>query len=216
MVSIIIPAFNIIPDVKLVHESLKGLDYEILVEYDHFGAGKGVMLQRGFKKSKGQRIVWLDADMQIHPKFIKRYIFLDKDVIIGSKFLPESKVSYSLKRRVLSYLGHLVTKVLFRLPFNDTQCGFKIFRRDLLDRPWKMKGFGYDIEVLTVIAKENGLTLQDVPVEVTDRNETSVSLKACFKTLYELLWLKWALTRPDTFLARKINGGAVCKRERQI
>ncbi len=202
MVSIIIPAYDIVPDVKLVKESLKGIDYEILVETDVFGVGKGAMLQRGFRKSKGDRIVWLDADLQIHPKFIKKYLSLDKDVIIGSKFLPDSKVNYSIKRRVLSYLGHLVIKTLFRLPFNDTQCGFKIFRRDLLDHDWKMKGFGYDIEVLTVIAKEDGLTLQDVPIEVTDNEVSSVSLKSCFKTLYELLWLRVALKTPPKKLRR--------------
>ena len=140
--------------------------------------------------------------MQIAPSHIFDYLTYTEDVIIASKFLPESSVSYPLRRRIVSYLSHIVTKVLFRLPFSDTQCGLKVFNRKVLDREWKSKGFGYDIEVLSVIAREDNLTLRELPVTVTEREKSSVSLKSCFKTLYELLWLKVAL-RPSR--------GSVCE-----
>lgn len=193
--SVIIPAYQIYPDLTKVQHALFGIDYEIIVEFDQAGEGKGAMLRRGLKKSSGKRVAWLDADMQINPLYIRLFLHNPADVIIGSKFLPDSEVKYPLKRRLLSTLSRWVLQVLFRFPFRDSQCGFKIFNRELLNHEWKVDGFGHDVEVLHTIAKKDGVTLEEVPVTIVSKGESSVSLKSCFKTLYEVLWLKIHLSR---------------------
>lgn len=190
-VSVIIPAYKIEPDVLLVKEALKGINHEVIVEYDKYGEGKGLMLQRGFKRAVGTRIVWLDADMQIHPKYIVKYLHLKADIVIGSKTHPRFS-----KRWFVSFIGHMIIKLLFGLPFKDTQCGMKIFKRGVLDYDWKIRGFGHDVEVLVIASKRfRNLTVNEVSVDYTKANKSSVTMKSCVRTLMEMIWLKQSLIK---------------------
>jgi glycosyltransferase involved in cell wall biosynthesis/Tfp pilus assembly protein PilF len=117
--------------------------------------GKGMALREASLKAKGDLIVFLDADLELHPRLIKdmldRMKAADADVVLGSKRHPDSKLRYPWRRRILSNLYYLVNKVLFGIPVKDTQTGIKVFKKEVLDRVIPKlieKEYAFDLELI--------------------------------------------------------------------
>ena len=135
--------------------------------------GKGSALVRGAHAALGDLVLFVDADLEVHPRQLTLlYEALCReraDVVIGSKLHPDSKIDYPLKRRILSYGYYGLVRVLFRLPVHDTQTGLKLYRREVLDRivpGLLVKRFAHDLEVLTN-AHRLGYVIVEAPVVVT-------------------------------------------------
>ena len=190
MVSVLIPAYNIEPCVEIVESALKGINHETIVQYDVKGEGKGITLQRAFNRAKGDKIVWIDADMQLHPSYIPTMLKImedtQSDIVITSKRHRESEVNVSTTRRMLSFATYLFIRLLFNLPLTDTQAGLKLFRRETLENKWNLKGFGYDVEVLWN-AHKRGYKITEIPIKITG---SSVNFNSVIKTFREILWLR--------------------------
>jgi cellulose synthase/poly-beta-1,6-N-acetylglucosamine synthase-like glycosyltransferase len=190
MVSVLIPSYKIDPYIEIVESALKGINHEIIVQYDIAGEGKGITLQRAFERAKGDLIVWLDADMQLSPSYIPLMIKIMEDtnsgVVITSKRHRQSEVNVSTTRRLLSYCTHVFIGLLFDLPLTDTQAGLKLFRREILTNQWHLKGFGYDVEVLWS-AYKRGYKITEIPIKITG---SSVNFNSVVKTFKEILWLR--------------------------
>ncbi|HUU26182.1 MAG TPA: glycosyltransferase [archaeon] len=145
-------------------------DSRIKVTSNHHNLGKGWALKTGFKRTSGEVVAFLDADLDIHPSqvglLLERLRSVPVDVVIGSKFHPESKLSYPAGRRFFSFCYYLFIKLLFGLPLKDTQTGIKLYRRSVLEKVFPhvlVKKFAFDIELLT-LAHHNGFKIAEVPV----------------------------------------------------
>ena len=125
-----------------------------VVRYDS-NIGKGFALLQGFKHATGDVVVFIDADLDIHPGQI-RILFdymrvYEADVVIGSKKHPQSEVYYPWHRRITSNVYYIVVKMLFNLPVKDTQTGLKLFRYEPLSNVMSkilVKRYAFDLEVL--------------------------------------------------------------------
>lgn len=132
--------------------------------------GKGSALKYGFQFAKGNLVVFLDADLDLHPKQLSGFLDIMKkaeaDVVIGSKRHPESKVNYPKRRRALSFVYHLIIFILFRLAITDTQVGLKLFKykvlKEILPRVL-IKRYAFDLELL-VNASHLGYKIAEAPV----------------------------------------------------
>jgi glycosyltransferase involved in cell wall biosynthesis len=140
-----------------------------VIQYDE-NRGKGSALMCGAQYARGDVIVFLDSDMDIHPSQLPNLLDImtreGADVVIGSKQHPLSRVSYPRARKVLSKGYFLIVRSLFGLPVRDTQTGLKVFRTHVLSRvgPFvRMKGFAFDLELLC-LAHTCGYRLVDAPV----------------------------------------------------
>jgi len=95
--------------------------------------GKGGAILEGFRQASGEKIAFVDADGSTLPASLLVLLQqLDNvDVAIGSRWLKNSLVIHPqpLKRRICSRLFNLSIRFLFQLPYYDTQCGAKTFRR---------------------------------------------------------------------------------------
>jgi glycosyltransferase involved in cell wall biosynthesis len=148
-----------------------------IVRYD-VNQGKGNALMCGTSYAKGDYVIFLDADLDLHPRQLPRFFeIMDQtgvDVVIGSKRHPESKVEYPFVRRVYSAVYYTMIRMLFGLPVRDTQTGLKVFKtqvlRDVFPRIL-VKRFAFDIEVLTN-AHRLGYTIADAPVQLEFRRGT--------------------------------------------
>jgi glycosyltransferase involved in cell wall biosynthesis len=148
------------------------LEHARLIRLD-VNAGKGWALVRGAQVAHGELVMFMDADLDVHPRQLAiLHDALERDgadVVIGSKLHPGSQVHYPLRRRVLSLGYYGLVRLLFRLPVRDTQTGLKLYRREVLERivpRLLVKRFAHDLEAL-VNAHRLGYRIVEVPVVVT-------------------------------------------------
>ncbi len=134
--------------------------------------GRGNILDKGFKKAKGDIIFYADADIAVN--FCKKYLnkFLEElkkfDIVIGSKRLPDSVVHTTKLRQFLSLSYNTIVRYVFNSKINCHQTGFKFFNRDVLYDllpKVKNKAWSWDTEML-IKAQRKGFKIKEMPVEV--------------------------------------------------
>jgi hypothetical protein len=80
------------------------------------------------------------------------------------------------------------------VPFLDTQCGFKAFRRErtrILFEQQRIERFGFDPELL-FLARRHGLSVTEVPVRWAHDPATRVHVAADgLRMLAELAVIRW-------------------------
>jgi len=161
---------------------------QIVICNDRYGMGKGWAVRKALEQATGDYICFIDGDLDIHPSMIHRLIpFLsDYDIVIGKK-----QIRRSIGRRILTKLTRFYLHLFFGLNY-DTQTGIKLFHRyALLD--WKTNSFIFDLEILAK-ARNKGLQIIEVPVEVNDFGSSSKPMKIssilkCLKESFNL-WLE--------------------------
>jgi len=203
--SVVIPAFNEEINLKRgvldsVYEYLKNKNFswEVIVLDDGSSDGtisyvekftkshKNFFLRREPHRGKGgtimagggEYILFTDMDqstpMDQFDKFLPK---LEKgyDVAIGSR---TGRPGQPLIRKIMAYGFVILRTLILRLPYKDTQCGFKVFSsqaaKDIFKRMqiYRMNSVskmgsvtaGFDLEVL-YIARKLGLKVAEVPVE---------------------------------------------------
>ena len=154
--------------------------------------GKGFALMHGVARARGKLIAFIDADMELDPEGIGRFVRIRKegdwDVVVGSKRHHDSQVSYPPLRRIQSWVYQQVVRVLFRLDVKDTQTGIKLFRGDLLRAVIPLlavKRFAFDLELLVVARKLGYKKVFEAPIRLDYRFETTTSPSAAYRVLWD-------------------------------
>lgn len=150
---------------------------EVRVLSANENAGKGAALMYGALQARHHLVLFVDADLEIHPRqfdvLVQRMQDEQADIVIGSKMHPDSVVDYPTERRILSLGYYALVRLLFRLPVRDTQTGLKLYRREVLEDviPRLLcKRFAMDLELL-VTAHRHGAKIVEAPVVVTRERE---------------------------------------------
>lgn len=133
--------------------------------------GKGAAVRQGFQQAAGEVLLFSDADFSTPPEECTKLLqtlATGYDIVIGSRGLPESNVEVpqSWARETMGKIFNLLIRSLLPLEFNDTQCGFKMFRREaaeLIFPRMSISGFAFDVEVL-MIAQLHQLRTAEIPV----------------------------------------------------
>ena len=161
--------------------------------------GKGFSIRRGVLESRGQFVIFTDADLPYELGAIEGFLQALRDgcdLAVGSRVLPGSDVKgVPLLRYVAGQVfSWMVQAVLFQgLP--DTQCGFKSFKADAakeIFRRLTIGGFGFDVEML-FIARKRKYAIQPVPVHMIEHRQRSrVRLVTdSFKMFANLFMVRW-------------------------
>ena len=146
--------------------------------------GKGYSIRHGMLDAKGDWVLFTDADLSTPIEEVEKLLAaVDRhhaDVAIGSRALDRSLVSVhqSAMREFSGRFFNLVMRGVTRLPLRDTQCGFKLFRREAAQEIFsrlQIDGFGFDVEAL-YIARKLGFKTIEVPVRWANVEGTKVSL----------------------------------------
>lgn len=159
-----------------------------ILSYD-INRGKGYALKRGGMMAKGEKIIFLDSDLDIPPKQIKFFLNeLEKvDIVVGSKRHPDSKIVYPLSRKFMSTIYQKLNSILFNLNVKDTQVGIKAFNARVLKEnlpKLAIKRYVFDLELLVVLNKE-GHKIKEVPVEIDYRFGSTINLISVLNMLWE-------------------------------
>lgn len=142
--------------------------------------GKGFAVRSGVLAAGGERILFTDADGSYGPEQAERVLAaLDgAPVAIGARALQPG--SAPLLRRLASPVFNRAMRLALGLPYHDTQCGLKAFRRQAalaIFRRARLDGFAFDAEAL-LLATRLGFEVVEVPVEATDFDGSKVRLVA--------------------------------------
>jgi glycosyltransferase involved in cell wall biosynthesis len=164
-----------------------------VVRYDR-NKGKGNAVICGSRYARGEYVAFIDADMDLHPRqlprLIREMVERDADVVIGSKWHPDSVITYTPLRRTFSVGYYAMVRALFDLPVRDTQTGMKIFRAEVLHRVFPRilaKRFAFDVEVLAN-AHRLGYTIVEAPIEMTPQRQLNrVGWGAVFEVFKDTL-----------------------------
>lgn len=137
--------------------------------------GKGVAIRCGFYKAKGEIISYVDADGAVEAQEIDRLIGMleGRDGIIGSRWIDRSSVRgrQNAYREFVSRIFNLIVRLIFWMPYTDTQCGAKVFRRRAVDAvvdELTTTNFAFDVDVLYLMRKK-GFLLVEVPAVWEDK-----------------------------------------------
>jgi len=133
--------------------------------------GKGYSVKRGILASKGDYVLFSDADLSTPiEEFDKLFSCLKSgyDIAVGSRNIEGSDVQIHqpFYRELMGKLFNKLVKLLVLKGIVDTQCGFKLFKGEVIKKiaaQLKVDGFAFDVEML-YLAIKNGFSIIEVPV----------------------------------------------------
>jgi glycosyltransferase involved in cell wall biosynthesis len=156
--------------------------------------GKGYSVRNGLLQSAGEIVMFTDADLSApmeEAQLLMDAIDEGADVAIGSRWLDKQRqtIHQPLYRRFFGRCFNWVTRRVMGLPFKDTQCGFKAFKRDaaqVIFRLQTIERWGFDPEIL-FIARKLKYRIVEVPVTWGHDERSRMSyLKDGMKMLEEM------------------------------
>lgn len=161
--------------------------YKIIKYLNFKQGGKGFAIIEGFKEAlkdkKTSFIGFVDADASTSPeayydliKNIKNY-----DAIIANRYAKDSivKPKQSFSRIFVSRVFNILVRLLFLLPYRDTQCGAKVLTRNATEKIIDKIGitqWAFDIDLLYKLRKNN-LRIKEQSTVWADKEKSTLNIK---------------------------------------
>ena len=165
-----------------VAEAWRGALPMLRVVSNGVNRGKGFSVRHGSLEARGDVVLFTDADLSSPIEEGEKLLaaLASHDVAIGSRAVDRSliEVHESPFREFAGIVFNRIVRVTLRLPFVDTQCGFKAFRRErcrIIFEQQTIERFGFDPELL-YLARHHGLATVEVPVRWAHSPATKVSM----------------------------------------
>ena len=185
-----------------VAESWRGRIPRLRVVSNGTNRGKGFSVRHGSLEAAGEIILFTDADLSSPVEEAEKLLaaLQSHDVAIGSRAVDRSliEVRQSPFREFAGIIFNRIVHIILRLPFVDTQCGFKAFRRErchIIFEQQTIERFGFDPELL-YLARHHGLSTVEVPVRWAHSAATKVSmLRDSLQMFLDIFIIRWNALR---------------------
>ncbi|MCX7668950.1 MAG: glycosyltransferase family 2 protein [Anaerolineae bacterium] len=136
----------------------------------HSAKGKGAAVRAGMLAGRGRYLFICDSDLSMPIEEVRKFlppILSDYDVAIASREGPGAhRYGEPWYRHLTGRVFNLIVRILAIPGFQDTQCGFKSFRREVARDVFAsltMTGWAFDVEAL-FIALRRGYKVVAVPI----------------------------------------------------
>lgn len=144
--------------------------------------GKGYSVRRGFSDARGDRLVFIDADLSLPVEGLEGMMArfdAGADVVIASRTAPGSRVEGAppAGRDIMSRLFNVAVQAIAVPGITDTQCGFKGFTARAAKAIFSVAHsdrFGFDVEAL-YLARKSGFRIDELPVVCRYHGGSSVN-----------------------------------------
>ena len=181
-----------------VAEAFRGKIPALRVVPNGRNRGKGFSVRHGVGEAHGRIALFTDADLSAPIEEADKLIAALEhfDVAIGSRAVNRSLITVhqSPLREFAGILFNKIVRVILRLPFVDTQCGFKAFLREpcrIIFAQQRIEGFGFDPELL-YLARHHGLRAVEIPVRWGHSPATKVSmLRDSMQMFADVFRIRW-------------------------
>lgn len=171
---------------QVAEQALKGAGGTVKTQFIgvHPNRGKGHAVRAGLLSASAPIALFTDADLSTPitetPQVVEPIREGKADLTFGSRALDRSLIGVHQpwRREQGGKVFNLIVRLATRLPFWDTQCGFKAFRMSVC-RPIveaaAIDRFGFDVELIYV-AHLAGLSLREIPVRWDHYDGSTVSV----------------------------------------
>ena len=154
--------------------------------------GKGAAVRRGALEAKGEWVLMSDVDMSApFAEFARLAEHADAWMVCGSR---HGRPGMPFRRRLLSRLFHFCVWCVGVRGVYDTQCGFKLFRMDVMRAVFerqRITRFAFDVELIRNVVSSGGKVVE-VPVEWKGGTRSSLRvLRDAPRMLWDLLRMCW-------------------------
>jgi glycosyltransferase involved in cell wall biosynthesis len=177
---------------------------EVSVLRNRRNHGKGYSVRHGVLEARGELVLFTDADLsspiEEADKLLAALETSGASAAVGSRALERKLIGVhqSPVREWGGRFFNLLVRIFTGLRIRDTQCGFKLFRRQTTRRAFELQrvdGFGFDPEILFLIERQGGKVVE-VPVRWDHNPATRVHyLRDSVVMTIDLIVLRWrALT----------------------
>jgi glycosyltransferase involved in cell wall biosynthesis len=164
--------------------------------------GKGYSVRHGMQEARGRIALFTDADLSAPIEEAGKLLAALEtyDVAIGSRAMDRSLISVheSPFREFAGIIFNKIVRVILWLPFVDTQCGFKAFRRErcrILFEQQRIERFGFDPELL-YLARHHGLRAVEIPVRWGHSPATKVNMwRDSIQMFIDVFTIRWNALR---------------------
>ena len=159
--------------------------------------GKGFSIRHGFAESRGPLVLLTDADLSAPIEELDRLLPAVRDgghaIAVGSRAVDPSRVEIRQGwiRQTMGKGFNRIVRLLTGLAIRDTQCGFKLLRREPLIpvfRLARVDRFSYDVEIL-YLAHRRGMKIAEIPVRWRNSPQSKVRI------LSDSLQMFWDVVR---------------------
>lgn len=187
--------------VEVAKKLSKLVDNLRVVSYEK-NQGKGFAVKTGMLEATGKYRLFMDGDNSTSVDHFNKMVphFKDGyDIVICSRDIKGSELHPPQPwfRRILGNLGNIYIQILLVWGIWDTQCGFKCFTEKAAKQVFnlqKIKGFGFDVEILA-LGRRSGLKIKQIPVFWVNDTNSRVSLGSYIQVLIDTLRVRIWLWR---------------------
>jgi len=192
---------NVVKSFQKKYREIRYLDFK--------QAGKGFAIIQGFKdalKRDNDFIGFVDADYataaDAYYDLIKNLKNSRYDGVIASRGLKKSVVKTSFMRKLTNKGFNFIVRMLLFLPYKDTQCGAKLFKRYILENfSLEITEWSFDVDLLYQLRKR-GFKVREVPTVWQDVSGSKLELVITpFKMFASVLRLR-LIYSPFGFIVR--------------
>lgn len=181
-----------------VAESWRGRIDQLRVVSNGRNRGKGFSVRHGSLEAHGEIVLFTDADLSSPIEEGEKLLaaLQTHDVAIGSRAVDRRLIEQhqSVFREFAGIIFNRIVRIILRLPFVDTQCGFKAFRRErsrIIFEQQTIERFGFDPELL-YLARHHGLSTVEVPVRWAHSPATKVSMmRDSLQMFLDVFVIRW-------------------------
>jgi len=173
--------------------------------------GKGYSVKHGMMEAQGKIVLFTDADLSAPIEEADKLLpkMDEYDLAIGSRAVNRAliEVHESAFREFAGIVFNRIVRIILRLPFVDTQCGFKAFRRErckILFEQQTIERFGFDPELL-YLARHHGLKTIEVAVRWAHSPATKINMwRDSLQMFLDVVVIRWNALRGRYRIARSV------------